>query len=37
MRKRILMAVAAMLLLPLVTVRAEERTWQPLWRFDTHG
>jgi len=37
MRKRIFMAVAAMLLLQLVTARADEGTWQPLWRFDTHG
>ncbi len=37
MRKRIFMAVAAMLLLQLVTVRADEGTWEALWRFDTHG
>jgi hypothetical protein len=37
MQKRIFIAVAAMLLLQLASARAEERTWQPLWRFDTHG
>jgi hypothetical protein len=45
MRKRSFVVVAAMLLLHLAPIRADERapapntakTWDALWRFDTHG
>jgi len=42
MRKRSFVVVAAMLLLHLAPMRADERAsgakpWDALWRFDTHG
>jgi len=45
MRKRTFVVVAAMLLLHLASIRADERApaassakpWDALWRFDTHG
>jgi len=35
-QKRSLVVIAA-LFLQLASARADEGTWQPLWRFDTHG
>ncbi|HEX9458493.1 MAG TPA: hypothetical protein VGA84_05080 [Thermoanaerobaculia bacterium] len=41
MRKRSFIAVAALLLLHLASIRADEqpaaKPWDALWRFDTHG
>jgi len=45
MRKRSFVAVAALLLLHVGSIRADERAvaanapkpWDALWRFDTHG
>lgn len=38
MRKRMLPLLAALLLLRLTLVEADEpKAWQPLWSIDTHG
>jgi len=40
MRKRSCTIIAALLLLHLASIRADERAakpWEALWRFDTHG